>query len=169
MVSRYFMRSPPSSSRHPPRRVCTLPTAKPSASDKCGAFPLLRIAPAQVLDDPPGVADRLVPDDQERHAVLAGQRVHLFALVPADPALLDLDAAPAQLARHAAARAQPVGRRAAAVEDDALGHRITSRATRPTTRNGSGWGLPQRRSRAPRPPPWERTLASTLSPCGGVA
>src|SRR5918992_4839766 len=150
MVSRYFIRSPPSSSRHPPRRVCTLPTGERSASDKRGASPLLGLAPAQVLDNPARVADRLVADDQERDAGLPGQRLDLLALAAAHAPHLDLDAAAAQLARYAAARAQPVGRRPAAVED----HRITSRATRPTTRKASGWRVPRSRSPSPSRSSW---------------
>src|SRR5689334_9937013 len=80
----------------------TLPTTRPPATDIRGALPLLDRAPAQVLDDPVRVADRLVADDQQGHAVLARQLVHLGALrlAPRHPPLLDLDAVPAQLARH---------------------------------------------------------------------
>src|SRR4051794_16919949 len=128
------------------RAAFTLPTTGSAASDKPGASTL--VTPAQVLDDPARVTDRLAVEHEQRHAVLAGQRVdvHALGLAPRHAALLVLDAAPLELARHAAARAQQVRRRAAAVQDDGHGSPFTAR---PTSRNGSGWRAPLRSRRSP--------------------
>src|SRR4051794_34894575 len=149
------------------RAAFTLPTTAPRANDIAGTLPLLRVAPAQVLDDPVRVADRLAADDEQRHAGLAGQLVHLGArrVPPGHAALVDLDPAPLQLPGHAAARAHPVGPHAAAVEHGGHGRRL---AAPPATRSGRGWRRP---SRAPRPPSrssYQRTVASTVSSCGRV-
>ena len=60
---------------------------------------------------------------EQRHVALAAERSTsgAVALAPRHPDLLVVDAAPAQLARDAPARAQPVGRGAAAVERRAHG------------------------------------------------
>src|SRR3954467_814482 len=102
-------------------------------------------------DDPVRVADHLSPQDEHRHAVLAGQRVDLGAVgsAPGHAALLDLDPAAGQLAGPPTAGAEPVRRRAAAVQDGALRRAhdaprtrwATSSAAwaaRPTSRHGQG-------------------------------
>src|SRR3954447_15030822 len=146
------------------RAAFTLPTTRSAAGDNRGASTLF-VQPAQMLDDPARVADRLAVEHEQRHAVLPGQRVDLRAvgLAPGDAALLVLDAAPLELACDATARAQPVGRRAAAVQDGGHG---STRTARPTTRHGSGWRVPLRTKRSPRRSSWKRTVASTVSSCG---
>ena len=72
----------------------------------------------EVLDDPARVADDLAIDHQHRHAPLTGERLDLG---PARPPLrnhdlAELDPVPAQHARYAPARAEPVRRGGAAVE-----------------------------------------------------
>src|SRR5918995_2576923 len=134
MVRRYFM-SALRRRRSALRAAFTLPTTQARATDKSGALALLIVAPAQMLDDPVRVADRIAADDEQRHAVLAGQGHDLVALglAPRHAPLLDLQAVPAQPARHAPARAQQIRRRATAIED----HRSTSRIARPSSRQPS--------------------------------
>src|SRR5215211_2592473 len=98
-----------------------LPTSRRAVIDRAGALALV-VAPAQVLDDPRGVADRLAADLQHGHDRLPGQLLDVGALAaqPRDPPLVGLDPAPRQLPRHLAARAQAVRRRLAAIQHDGL-------------------------------------------------
>src|SRR4051812_49123014 len=145
----------------------TLPTTGPPASDKSGTLPLLRLAPAEVLDDPVGVADRVAAEDEQGDAILPGELVDLGAvrLAPRHAPLLDLDPVLAQLARHAPARAQVVRRRLAAVEDCGHGSNLVAR---PTIRQLNGWRRPLRAIRSPSRSSWKRTVDSTVSSCGRV-
>src|SRR5687768_9606152 len=102
----------------------------------------LPCAPAQVLDDPVRIADGLAAEDGDGDVRLAGQRGDLLAVAPpprhAD--LVEVLPLPLQLARDAPARAQPVGRGAAAVESGHQGsNRLTTasvrRAAKPATRS----------------------------------
>ncbi len=72
----------------------------------------------EVLDDPPRVADRLAVDHEHRHPSLTGERLDLrpprSALRNLD--LLEREPVALQCARDPSARAQPVGRRRAAIE-----------------------------------------------------
>src|SRR3954469_20705988 len=174
MVSRYFMGD--LRVRAAPFAASTLPTADERATDIRGASPLLRVAPAEVLDDPLGVADHLAAEDDDGHPVLPRERVDVRPVraAPRHAVLLDLDPAPPELARDPAARAEPVRRRAAAVQDGAHEPRTrwstssTARAARPASRHGSGWWVPARRSRSPSRSWYQRTVASTVSSCGRV-
>src|SRR3954452_1302266 len=127
-------------------------------------------APAEVLDDPVRVADRVAADDGDRDALLAGERADLRALAPAprDADLVDRLVPAPQLARDPAARAEAVGRRAAAVE---RGHQPGAiilmvlpavRSEKPATRSGSGWGVPGERIR----PASRRRYQSIVSTSG---
>jgi hypothetical protein len=75
-----------------------------------------------VLDDPTRVADRLAVDHQHGHPSLISQRLDLVAIGAAlrHDHLLERDALALERARHLPARAQPVRRRAAAIQ---RGHR----------------------------------------------
>src|SRR4029079_5540864 len=134
---------PPGGRRSALRATFTLPTTRPPASDKSGTLPLLGLAPAEVLDDPVRIADRIAPEDEQWDAILPGQLVDLVAirLAPRHAPLLHLDAAPAQLPGDAPARAQVLRRRLAAVEDRGHG---SSLVARPTMRQLSGWRRPLR-------------------------
>src|SRR3954465_3972528 len=85
--------------------------------------PFVARTPLEVLDDALGVADRLAADDEQRDVALAGERGDLRAVAGAHRRADDLvlDAMATQLAGHAPAGAQPVGRRAATVERGHLG------------------------------------------------
>src|ERR687892_702842 len=121
MVSRYFM-SALRRRRSALRATFTLPTTQLRATDKSGALALLEgaqryiaphgmarwagpsrslVPPAQVLDDPVRVADRVAADHEQRDAVLAGEGGDLLAvgLARRHPPFLDLDAVAPQLAR----------------------------------------------------------------------
>jgi len=70
-----------------------------------------------VLDDPAGVSDRLAVDVEHREAGLAGEVRDGRAVGASEADVLGVDAVAAQLARDPAARAQPVRRGPAAVQD----------------------------------------------------
>src|SRR5439155_22556520 len=81
--------------------------------------PARRLEVVEVLDYPPGVVDHLVLVHEHGDPPLAGQLVDLVAVPPPDrhPDLLVVDARAPQPPGHLAARAEPVGRRLAAVQD----------------------------------------------------
>src|SRR4051794_30691751 len=87
--------------------------------------------PVEVFHDPLGVADRLAVDDEDRHGALSRERVDLGAVGAAQRGAdgLVLDAVVAHLARDAPAGAQPVARRAAAVERGHYGVSLPARAS----------------------------------------
>src|SRR4051794_38359651 len=99
----------------PCRPRLNLPTSGPRVIDRAGALPLI-VAPAQVLDDPPRVADRLAVDLEHGDDGLTGERLDLLALAapPRDTPLLGIDPAQGELACDLPARAQAVRRRLAA-------------------------------------------------------
>ena len=153
--------------------------ARAAGARACGPWPRRsarrrrrRAAPPEVLDDPVGVADRLAVEDAQRHGALPRQRLDLRrgragATAPGpcrrrSPCL-------AQLARDAAAGAQPVRGRAAAVERGHQGAAIPttppacrSAAARPA-RSGSGWRVPGRRSRSGSRSRYQSIVASSVS------
>ena len=162
------------------RRARVPDEARPSDEERQGpAAALPAGAPAQVLDDPLGVRDRLVAEQQHRHARLARELVDLGAAARAarEPDLLVLDPVAAQLARDAAARAQPVRRRPAAVQARAAASvRAAGRRAR-DTRAQPRAGEPQRRAAGARRRRsavargariHQATVDSTVSSCGRV-
>src|SRR5215210_8726369 len=104
MESRYRMGKDLRSCAAPCRPRLNLPTSRRPVIDRAGALAVI-VEPLQVLDDPPGVADRLPADLEHGHDGLARQRLHLVALAapPRHPPLVGLDPAPGQLPRHRAA------------------------------------------------------------------
>ena len=129
------------------------------------------VAPAQVLDDPLGVDDHLAAELEHRHPALPGEVVDLVAVArpPGDPHASRPRVLLGQLARDPAARAQPVRRRAAAVQP--RGHGTSSpsrRAAKPAARQPSGCRVPIRASRPPSRSRYQATVASTVSSCGRV-
>src|SRR3954447_12558045 len=113
----YFMCRPSRARpRRPPPRF-TLPSRRVRDIDRVGALPLI-VAPGEMLEDPPRVADRLPVDHEHGHHALARELVDLLAVAPAprDAPFLGLDAAPGELAGDPAAGAQTVRRGLAAVE-----------------------------------------------------
>src|SRR5215212_3898377 len=98
---------------------------------------VLLCAPAQMLDDPVRIADRLAAEDGHGHDALTGERLDFLAvgLAPWHPDLVELHPLSAQLARDPPARAQPVRGRAAAVERGHYG--ITRSRAPPAVRRAS--------------------------------
>src|SRR5215204_2468354 len=86
-----------------------LPTSRSAVIDRAGALPLI-LAPAEMLDDPRRVADRLAADLEHGHHGLPRELLDAgpAATPPRDPPLLGLDPAPGELAGHPPARAQAV-------------------------------------------------------------
>ena len=103
--------------RAAPSAAFNLTDVRARAIDRAGALPLI-VAPAEVLDDPLRVADRLAVDRRARGrpSGRSGPRPRRARRAATATRLLGLDPAAAQLARDASARAQAVRRRLAAVQ-----------------------------------------------------
>ena len=138
------------------------------AAPSLGAVP-----PAQVLDDPHGVADHLAAEHQHRHVPLAGQRVDLVRRSRLRQATrCSSTSTPCRVSSRAT---RPHGhsqfvRRAAAVQRRAHGDSHPRDAGRarpaaPRQRSASGWRAPGD-AVAEALASTSRTVSSTVSSCG---